>query len=574
VSARSVLEWLRRLRDRYYKTKYLWLGRLLGRKDLEADLSRRGLLVIQIDGLSYETLQLALQKRYCPFLRRLSQRGFQLQRYNCGLPSNTPTAHAVLFYGDRDETPAFRWYERETGRHINFFNPIDAGTVEARLSKKHPDGLLAGGSSYSNTFSGSAARAVLCYGSATDSNYGRKLRGFHILLIMLLNIVPILRAFALSVYELFAELFEWLASLLRRLPQRVEFLFPITRIIESVWVQEIVTQGALLEIVRGSPAIYVTYLAYDTHSHQRGCNRPFSLRKLVSIDRRLRKIVRLAQRHILRPYDVYILSDHGQAPSTPFLYRYGEELEEYISRVLHLPPGEEAPPLADPPSHVSLVLRSLEPYERNFVRGAQWLVRKFRRFVLRRVGRASAGRRSDHALVVAVSGPMAHVYLPAAERLSDRDIAQRYPQLIASLLQHPGIGVVAALQDGRLILHSQHGQAAITEAGRIEGDDVLKDHPEKDFNAPYLRRVAMHQHAGDLIVFGALHDGEVINFEHHMSTHGGIGGQQQSAFILHPSTADVPDTIDSFESIRAMMLATRRRSDTRPPESGASEEAR
>lgn len=553
----SPLEPLRRLRDWYWKKKYFLVGRLLGRRDIEADFSRRGLLAIQIDGLSYEMLRQAMQSGYCPFLRRLLRRRFSLRRYNCGFPGNTPAAHAALFYNARNAIPGFRWYERDTGDRINFFNPIDAGIVEARLNQSTEPALLEGGSSYANTFSGKARRAVLCYGSATDSNYVRKLRGFHILFIMLLNIVPIVRAAILSAIELLAEVYEWLFAALKHWRQRVEFFFPITRIVEGVWVQEIVTQGAMLEIVRGSPAIFVTYLSYDSNAHQRGCNRPIVLRKLVSIDRRLRRIVRLAQRRIIRTYDVYILSDHGQTPSEPFLHKYGEELEEYIQRVLNVPPGAPPPPLPEPASFVSLLLRSLQPYERSVARAVPWVLRKFRQFVVRRAGTEPAASIGRGRLVVAPSGPMAHVYLPSRTRLSDADINSRYPQLIAALLQHPGIGIVATVQDGTLILRSRSGEALVTEGEFIERGNPLKGIEEKMRIAMDIRRVSLHQHAGDLIVFGAYSDNFVINFEHQMSAHGGIGGQQQSAFIFYTRALRAAGRIQSLEDIRSMMLRTR-----------------
>jgi len=554
-----ILESLRRARDWYYKTKYVLLARLLGRKDVEADLSRRGLLVIQIDGLSHEMLRRAMKKGYCPFLRRLIKRRFQLKRYNCGFPSNTPTAHAVLFYGDRDETPGFRWYEKESEYRINFFNPIDAGIVESRLNEKNEECLLSGGSGYANMFSGDADRAVLCYGSAVDTNIKRKLRGFQILLIMALNIIPILRAAVLSVREFCAEVFEWIVTAIKHLPQRVEFLFPITRMVEGVWLQEIVTQGALLEIVRGTPAIYVTYVSYDSNSHQRGCERSSTLRKLVSIDRRLRRIVRLAQRRILRTYDVYILSDHGQTPSEPFLYVYGEELEEYVRRVLDVAPGEDPPPIPDPPSFVSLVLRSIEPYEKSFVRGIQWVIRGFARFARRRAGSVTDSGAGPGELVVCPSGPMAHIYLPESGKLSDEEIQQRYPQLIPSLLKHPGIGVVATVSNGTVTLRSERGEAKVTEDEIVMRGGALRDYAEIHLNALDIHRVAVNRFAGDLMVFGSFHDGKIANYEHQMSAHGGVGGQQQSAFVMFPRHMPAPEEIGSFEDIREMMLRTRER---------------
>lgn len=167
---------LRRVLDGYYRARYRFTARLAGKRDIAADLDRPGLLVIQIDGLSYDALREAAERGRIPHIRKLLDAGaFSLRQWYCGLPSNTPAVQAALMFGDNDNIPGFRWYERSMGNYISFRNPFDAQAVERRLKERH-GGLLADGSSYANLLSGGAMTSVLTMSSVTDLSMGRTLR--------------------------------------------------------------------------------------------------------------------------------------------------------------------------------------------------------------------------------------------------------------------------------------------------------------------------------------------------------------------------------------------------------------
>ena len=52
--------------------------------------------------------------------------------------------------------------------------------------------------------------------------------------------------------------------------------------------------------------------------------------------------------------------------------------------------------------------------------------------------------------------------------------------------------------------------------------------------------------AGDLIINGALYpDGTVAAFEELIGCHGGLGGEQTDAFMLHPPDMPVPEKRNS-----------------------------
>jgi hypothetical protein len=66
--------------------------------------------------------------------------------------------------------------------------------------------------------------------------------------------------------------------------------------------------------------------------------------------------------------------------------------------------------------------------------------------------------------------------------------------------------------------------------------------------ARQVRRIADFPHAGDLIVNSTLYpDGTVAAMEELIGNHGGLGGEQTDAFLLHPGDMTVPQTANSAD---------------------------
>jgi hypothetical protein len=69
-----------------------------------------------------------------------------------------------------------------------------------------------------------------------------------------------------------------------------------------------------------------------------------------------------------------------------------------------------------------------------------------------------------------------------------------------------------------------------------------------DLRARQVRRIADFPHAGDLIVNSTLYpDGTVAAMEELIGNHGGLGGEQTDAFMLHPGDMHVPKTANSAD---------------------------
>ena len=104
-----------------------------------------------------------------------------------------------------------------------------------------------------------------------------------------------------------------------------------------------------------------------------------------------------------------------------------------------------------------------------------------------------------------------------------------------ALIQHDGIGfVVVANDEGHVLVLGKRGARDLS-IGAVTGEDPLAPFGDPDRRAEQLLRLAQFESSGDLILNSTLYpDGSVAAFEELVGSHGGLGGQQTQAFILHP----------------------------------------
>jgi hypothetical protein len=148
----------------------------------------------------------------------------------------------------------------------------------------------------------------------------------------------------------------------------------------------------------------------------------------------------------------------------------------------------------------------------------------------------------ESEIVVLASGCSGLInFTDAKERLTYEEIQERYPDLIPSLVSHPGIGfvLVRSAKDGDLVL-SKDGIHFLDD-GTVEESDPLAVYSA---NAPqHLRLESSYENCPDLIVntkYDPISE-EICCFEDQVSHHGGLGGQQNFAFIFHPKSLPTND---------------------------------
>jgi hypothetical protein len=143
---------------------------------------------------------------------------------------------------------------------------------------------------------------------------------------------------------------------------------------------------------------------------------------------------------------------------------------------------------------------------------------------------------------VLASGNLGLVYLPVeTRRLYLEEIDEHYPQLVAGLLEHPGVGfvLVESRAHGPLVLGASGTHALAS--GVVEGDDPLA--PFGPLAAEKVRRIDGYPNVADLMI-NSMFDpelDEVAAFEEQVGSHGGLGGAQTHPFLLHPSDLRAPD---------------------------------
>jgi len=499
-----------------------------------------GVIMFEIDGLAEPILRRALAAGHVPVMSRWLQEGsHRIVPWECDLSSQTGASQAGLLLGSNDDMPAFRWYERETGRTMVSNRVTDA----AELEKRHSDGgglLAAGGASRGNMFSGDAPRCSATMSAIRDRQRSRA-REYAA---YFADPYGLPRTIARYLWDVILEL-----RAARRQRQRGEEhvdrsgLYPLIRGAITVVMRDLNVATLLGDIVEGVPVAYSTFVGYDEVAHHSGVEQPDAFAVLKQHDAQLALLER-AVKQAPRPYHLVVLSDHGQTQGRPFRQRYGVELGELVRDSLQ---GGSvfAPPAAD--EGLSSVGGALTDVRDETGTGARLIARATRDSMLeeevvlgpnRAAVEEERGGPAEHTAAVLASGGLGLVYLQDHDhRLSLAEIESLHPRLVDALVEHPGIGFVmvrATEGDGGIVLGSSGSR-------RLRDDLISGEDPLRDFGpnaADHVRRTDGFSHCPDILV-NCMFDAdanEVAPFEDFMGSHGGLGGWQSSAFALVPSS--------------------------------------
>lgn len=546
------------------------LGRAV-RRTPEVGVEGPGLLVVQLDGVSEPLLRQAIISGAMPTLSRWVRSGsHDLRGWHTGVPATTPAGQAVLLHGDVTAVPGFRWYDKDKARLLAVSRPSDAAEVEAEMSTGR--GLLAdGGMSVSNIFSGDAPSWQLTVSHARSpggdsgvASYAALRFGF-------------LRAIALFVGQMVTEWHQGRRQRIRDVVPRVRRggTFVVLRGLTTVILRDLNVAIVAEQMTRGTPVVFVDFVDYDEVAHHAGPTRPESLRTLENLDRVLAFFEELAA-EVGRSYEIAVVSDHGQAQGSTFLQLTGHTLETVVrqhalhpSAALGLPAGSSSVP-RPPDTHAdetwvpaNLLLAGSRGTGRAVARAASTLARSSGSSVTTGTGVVdTTPGQPGGTLLVAVSGSLAHVYRTDwPGRLTRDQLDELHPLLVQGLASHPEIGVVMTRRDdGTLLVDGLDGWRAIGRgpAGPLlldgEGTDPLEVYGPRA--AADLLGLEARQHVGDLVLFGRSDPalGEVVAFEELVGSHGGLGGWQTDALLVHPHGWAVPTSPLDGPAVHAAMV--------------------
>ncbi len=369
-----------------------------------------------------------------------------------------------------------------------------------------------------------------------------------------------LRSVILFFGDALMEVFQYFLQIIRNVQPRLNRLhngYPFMRAALTSFLKDISAYLILLDILRGTPALYHTYAGYDEMAHHAGPWTWDAFHELRRLDRMIARLLAVMGERAPRPYELILLSDHGQSFGFTFLQRYGQTLGEFIQS--RLPQGTQVAASAssdDGSTGVISMMDELSNIEDQSVGGAagravlQGANRLLRRGVDQRLGAADS---APAEVKVAFSGNLANVYFTNLDhRPRVSELNARYPGLLDALVQHEGVGFVVGLDDeDQPVCFGKEG-ACNLHSGAVTGVNPLTpftcDYAPLELRLEQVRRVADFPHAGDLIVNSPVYpDGTVAAYEELIGNHGGLGGEQTDAFILAPADVPVPPTRNSID---------------------------
>src|ERR1043166_645682 len=107
-----------------------------------------------------------------------------------------------------------------------------------------------------------------------------------------------------------------------------------------VIVRDLIVFGVVSDMMKGRPAIYATFSSYDEVAHHSGLERADTLEALRTLEQQLGRIAR-AVRYAPRPYEIVVLSDHGQTQGATFKQRNEYGLADLVNRSLETGKAQE-----------------------------------------------------------------------------------------------------------------------------------------------------------------------------------------------------------------------------------------
>ncbi|MEW2544604.1 phage holin family protein [Streptomyces sp. NPDC047002] len=481
-----------------------------------------GTVFVQLDGVGHRVLTEALAAGLLPHIaRRLGPEGtHRLTHWRTDWSSQTGASQLAILHGTNEDVPAFRWYEKDTGRTIVSNRPASAAELQRRAVERTGDGglLALDGASRGNLFSGGADQLALVLSMAARRGRANRSRaGYFAYFRDPANAVRTAVSFAVEVVR---EIGESTRAGLRHERPRVGRggLYPLIRAFATVVERDVVVAAVMADILAGRSAVYADFVAYDEVAHHSGPRSGDALRVLARLDRCVGAIAR-ATAYAPRAYHLVLLSDHGQSPGETFEAAYGLTLRDLVRAGCGLPVSRRAE-------------RTRSGAE------ARYAARHAVRAALHRPvheGTTEEGAASGPQPVVLASGNLGLVSFPDVPgRMSREQIDARHPALLRTLAHHPGIGFL-------LVRSERHGSLVLGRAGAEVPLAELTDGqgPLAGFGpgaAAAIRRTDAFPHVADIMV-NSMYDprtGRVHAFEEQIGSHGGLGGEQSHAFLMAP----------------------------------------
>jgi hypothetical protein len=491
---------------------------------------RRRLLIVQIDGLSRGVLEEAVARGRAPFLARLIRRSHRLAPMSVGLPTSTPAFQMAAMYGVRPDIPGFHYYDRQRKADIYFPRGGDAAHVEATQASGRR-GIVQGGSTYGCVFTGGAESNLLTLTMIKRPSGAGLVQAVSMAVVLAW---VILKGIVRSSIELARAVLRAIADPVSL--SEGDWKWLAIKIGMSVWLRELFTLAVARDLYAGVPVVYVNFLDYDVAAHAWGPRDRRALRALRLVDASIHRLWRVLRRVPEYRYDLYVLSDHGQAACTPYRrLTGGPPLEQALFDDFFDPAG--APRQEPRESQARWLASGVRAYRTHrapgfFQRFVNYLERDFPRVL----GETPEARQHQGIRVIS-AGPNAFVYfLDSVRPLMLEQIEARFAALASKISAARGVGLV--------LVRSESGPLCYWRGQRYALDELdagpFADRADLDLVAAGIRDLMTMPSAGDLVIYGLDASDGNVSFIPEIGAHGGPSAAEMNTFLIHPSAVDVP----------------------------------
>ncbi|HUF75389.1 MAG TPA: alkaline phosphatase family protein, partial [Longimicrobiales bacterium] len=301
----------------------------------------------------------------------------------------------------------------------------------------------------------------------------------------------------------------------------------------SIWIRQLFTLAVSADLYRGLPAIYVNYLDYDVFAHAFGPGNRAALRALSHVDRSIGQLARVVARLPELGYDLYVLSDHGQAATRTFS---DVSDRRTIGEVVLTTLAECKSAGRAAPSASRRAPGRLEPVKTR-PRGA--VQRMLNHGGKLHDGRVSwSGEVPDPVHVIA-AGPNCLVYFTdSPDPLTAEEIHARFPGVAERLSETPGVGIVLARAANGFVCWWRGRRLSWKGDG---GFGPFADRADRQVVVEGLRDLMAMPSAGDFVLYGISAPEGDVSFIPERGAHAGASQTEMQTFILHPSTVELPE---------------------------------
>ena len=543
-----------------------------------------GVIMLEIDGLSINTLKKAIDKGVMPNIKQFLDESHTLKGWETDLSSQTGASQAGILHGNNENIVAYRWVEKENDNKIVVSGKLsDTPKIEEKIS--NGEGLLKNGISIANMFSGDSKIPTLTSSklNGLSNIYNKTLNA------VFLDSYNFQRLFILFLWDIILELTSQITHLLRNIHPRLRrtIVYAAVRAGANVVLREVTTDVLTSEILTGDiDTAYATYMGYDEIAHHSGVQDNDVWGALKRIDLQFPKILSAIEMSD-RDYELVILSDHGQSNSATFKQRYGISLGNYVRRLLPddlkmfkteynidhfrdaiIPENKQIRQIKEKMGFIRDDLfedrGSLQNIKEDFQNKKPAILFENKQYLNLREKYSnsleyitghesvehSTKKAQDSELIVLGSGNLGLIYLTQwKQRLTYEEIVMLFPDLIPGLVKHSGIGfvLVNSMSNGGMVI----GQNGIYY---LDTDKIVGANPLVGFGknaAMHLKRQNSFDNMPDIMVnsFYDSKNNEVCAFEELIGSHGGLGGDQTKPFILYPSDWQDPGELIGASSI-------------------------